>query len=643
MFGTLIFEWDAGKLDIVELVSPAESRREKGGGGIDFFDQGVVDGRYADMLVDLAVERGFDGWLINVEVELGSDAAHGARGNKEQHAEALIAWLEHLTLEMHRRVPDGEVMWYDAVTIEGKLEWQNTLNERNLPFLRACDSIFLNYFWSPRHVAATLQALEEEAHSTSTLRPSQVCFGIDVFGRGTYGGGGFETWRALDAIFAAHHRDGSRLSVALFAPGWTVESSDLGHGSLESSREAYETWFDDELYLWTTGARKTRSVPRELERMRRVRRDQAGVDRARLIAHALRRDPRLPPLRMRAPIEPVKFDLERAADVANSGDHHAIDSFFRPRRSGTRHGRDLFYTNFSSGSGHAFHVDGREVGATSDAGWTDLDHTFAFPNLVFASARESSSCKASFTEEPGRVWQGERSIEIEIETGPDDRASRLRPVILDVVSTDYTISQHGNHAHRARVVYKVVPEQDGRDESTDPRVDLDVKLFGTTSVGGHEQELASEAVERGCLQIEAGWTEAITELRVAEAGTVVSKVSIMLARRRPCTIVLGAVSIYPVVAGRDEVATIGDIAFDEATLSLAWTAVSSLDGGFVFYHVYRRRRDGIQRDGREDEYLGTTRETRFRVASEVVRGFEVMVKGVGASGARVASRAETIM
>ena len=39
------------------------------------------------------------------------------------------------------------VIWYDAVTIEGKLVWQNTLNGLNKPFFDACDGLWVNYTW----------------------------------------------------------------------------------------------------------------------------------------------------------------------------------------------------------------------------------------------------------------------------------------------------------------------------------------------------------------------------------------------------------------------------------------------------------------------------------------------------------------
>ncbi len=46
----------------------------------------------------------------------------------------------------------GQVIWYDAVTSEGKLTWQNSLNALNRRFFDACDSIFVNYAWKVTYI-----------------------------------------------------------------------------------------------------------------------------------------------------------------------------------------------------------------------------------------------------------------------------------------------------------------------------------------------------------------------------------------------------------------------------------------------------------------------------------------------------------
>jgi mannosyl-glycoprotein endo-beta-N-acetylglucosaminidase len=51
-------------------------------------------------------------------------------------------------------------------------------------------------------------------------RQSEVYMGVDVFGRGSYGGGGHNVGVALRAAAAAG------LSAALFAPGWVMENLD---------------------------------------------------------------------------------------------------------------------------------------------------------------------------------------------------------------------------------------------------------------------------------------------------------------------------------------------------------------------------------------------------------------------------------
>ena len=51
---------------------------------------------------------------------------------------------------MRQRSPHSLVLWYDAVTVEGKLEWQDSLTPLNQPFFDACDGIFVNYTWQAR-------------------------------------------------------------------------------------------------------------------------------------------------------------------------------------------------------------------------------------------------------------------------------------------------------------------------------------------------------------------------------------------------------------------------------------------------------------------------------------------------------------
>ncbi|RUP47039.1 glycosyl hydrolase family 85-domain-containing protein [Jimgerdemannia flammicorona] len=159
---------------------------------------------FADKLVDLAVHYRFDGYLLNIESPFAPPSAH-----QRYMAASLQLWMRHLVSEMHRRLPGSQVIWYDSMTTEGIISWQNKLNNLNLPFFLDADAIYLNYFW---------QAPDpQESTELAGNRNRDVLVGTDVWGRGTFGGGGFDCWKALKVIQAA------RASAVLFAPAWTYE------------------------------------------------------------------------------------------------------------------------------------------------------------------------------------------------------------------------------------------------------------------------------------------------------------------------------------------------------------------------------------------------------------------------------------
>ncbi len=112
---------------------------------------------------------------------------------------------------------------YDAVTTEGRLVWQNDLTPLNAPFFGAADAIFLNYHWT--------QATPARAAAAAGRRRTEVFLGVDVHGRGTYGGGGDASHVALAAAKAAG------VSAALFAPAWVYENHDKAE--FEQRQEAW--------------------------------------------------------------------------------------------------------------------------------------------------------------------------------------------------------------------------------------------------------------------------------------------------------------------------------------------------------------------------------------------------------------------
>lgn len=204
-FGTLIIEhWahysgiDGNKL--IELLLANQAQIE----------------RIVAALVNLSEYYHFDGWLINIETSMPKDKIP-----------LMAHFLRSLTDRMHQLADrkEARVIWYDSVETEtGSLSWQNQLNNRNQLFFDSSDGIFLNYNWDKQMLV--------ESGRLAGERKYDVFVGIDVFGRGCPGGGGFNSSLALQLIREAD------LSVAIFAPGWNHEV--MGHENFLQNE--YQFW-----------------------------------------------------------------------------------------------------------------------------------------------------------------------------------------------------------------------------------------------------------------------------------------------------------------------------------------------------------------------------------------------------------------
>ncbi|EOA29966.1 hypothetical protein CARUB_v10013078mg [Capsella rubella] len=183
VLGTFITEWNEGTATCKEMLATMESAQ-----------------MYAGRLAELATALGFDGWLINIENEID-----------EEQIPNLKEFVSHLTKVLHISTPGSLVIWYDSVTIRGNLQWQDQLTELNKPFFDLCDGIFMNYTWK--------ESYPELSAEVAGDRKFDVYMGIDVFGRGSFGGGQWTVNAALD-LLKRHN-----LSAAMFAPGWVYETA----------------------------------------------------------------------------------------------------------------------------------------------------------------------------------------------------------------------------------------------------------------------------------------------------------------------------------------------------------------------------------------------------------------------------------
>ncbi|KAK9493004.1 glycosyl hydrolase family 85-domain-containing protein [Lipomyces doorenjongii] len=201
--GTVIFEHDSSVSDARLLLTPNPA-------GTGYL--------YADIFTRLAKHYGFDGYLLNMETTMGSPA----------EARELLHFIEYLKFCLHKVVgPEARVIWYDSLTSDNRVDYQDALNMTTLPFFRAAGGLFTNYFWEDRQVF-------EGAQLAGMLFRLDLWTGLDVWGRNVQYPAKWEIGKALGRIEA------SGTSLALFAPAWVYE--ELGSKDFETNDFSF--WYD---------------------------------------------------------------------------------------------------------------------------------------------------------------------------------------------------------------------------------------------------------------------------------------------------------------------------------------------------------------------------------------------------------------
>ncbi|WP_299075315.1 endo-beta-N-acetylglucosaminidase [uncultured Paraglaciecola sp.] len=143
----------------------------------------------AHKLVDIAEFYGFDGWLMNQETDLtrvkdeNNELRFFARDydRAAKLAAEMQVFMAYLT---SLAPPEMEIHWYDSMIMDGRVKWQNALNDKNQVLFqqgigakgRVSDAIFLNYWWDEEMLKAT-------NHKATSLQrsPYEVYSGIDLW------------------------------------------------------------------------------------------------------------------------------------------------------------------------------------------------------------------------------------------------------------------------------------------------------------------------------------------------------------------------------------------------------------------------------------------------------------------------------
>nr|ANC95008.1 putative endo-beta-N-acetylglucosaminidase [Lygus hesperus] len=182
--------------------------------------------RLCDKLATVCQHYGFSGYLLNIENKIA-----------KKQLKNLLFFVRELRAQLKRISHENLLLWYDSVDeTTGKLDWQNKLNKQNWSFFDSCDGIFLNYGWNDECLQISFTNAGE--------RHLDVFVGIDVFGRGCIGGGGFNCKEAMSLIRRYN------LSAAIFAPGWVHECQEEEHTFLQRD---YQFWANLYEYLYVSG------------------------------------------------------------------------------------------------------------------------------------------------------------------------------------------------------------------------------------------------------------------------------------------------------------------------------------------------------------------------------------------------------
>ncbi|KAH9936857.1 glycosyl hydrolase family 85-domain-containing protein [Epithele typhae] len=402
MLGTLIFEHAKSEADCLRLlVGPLPTFTETGPAKPTQFTALPVSPHYARTLAELAFRRGFDGYLLNFEAPL--------KGGVEQ-TRALTMWIAMLEKEMKMKVgPHAEVIWYDSVIVDGQLRWQDRLNSTNLPFFLPSTGFFSNYTWPSGHPKRTAQYLLslDQTHYRQPKELQNLFIGVDVWGRGSHGGGGFGIYKAITHIDPAS----MGLSVALFGQAWTWESEQDKPGW------TWKQWWDYESKLWIGPPTADEDVP----------------------------VPEPPP--------PREGELP-----CKHGAFQPIADFF-PRRPPPNPAALPFFTSFSPGVGWGWFVRGARV-FRSETGWTDVDKTTTVGDLAFPrprlawddEGRTDALPEARAELSMDDAWMGGSSLLVTIAApGSDAEDAFFRCVWLPVQSLAITPGR----SYRMSAVYKV--------------------------------------------------------------------------------------------------------------------------------------------------------------------------------------------
>ncbi len=209
---------DAGHKNGVKVIGTVFMPQAAHGGKIEWLDdllQKREDGSYpvVDKLIEVAQLYGFDGWFINQESE---------EGLTKDHADRMQEFLAYFK----QQAPELELIYYDSMTVDGEMDWQNALTEKNAPYMKdaegndVADSMFLNFWWTTDSLAP-----EELLKTSAELAAEKEIDAYDLYAGVDLQSNGYDTpikWNLFEKPDG-----GTYTSLGLYCPSWTYFSTDM--------------------------------------------------------------------------------------------------------------------------------------------------------------------------------------------------------------------------------------------------------------------------------------------------------------------------------------------------------------------------------------------------------------------------------
>lgn len=240
---------DAGHKNGVKVTGTVFMPMTAHGGKTEWLDDLLKkedDGSYpvVDKLIEVAQTYGFDGWFINQETE-GTDE-EPLTGDHAARMQEFLAYYKE-------KAADLELIYYDSMTVDGEMDWQNALTNKNLAYIKGADgkdtadAMFLNFWWTEDKLAPD-ELLKSSAKlaGKEKIDPYDLYAGVDVQSNG------YDTPIKWDLF--ENPKGGTYTSLGLYCPSWAYYSA----GTMQD-------YWKQENKLWVNAAGDPSSAITEAE------------------------------------------------------------------------------------------------------------------------------------------------------------------------------------------------------------------------------------------------------------------------------------------------------------------------------------------------------------------------------------------